>query len=155
MNGLENKKLNECHFCLGNLLDLGYYMKRRIIEQSNVNYLNIIFNDKTQYYMTENILAKELIFGELFERRMKINSKIDLKIMLDQYYRNQHDILIFRNIFSARYRQLFVILYNDKCNFFSLKKLVKIFRLIVYNLITCEHFTKNYGIRYVRQFVPY
>ena len=77
---------------------------------------------------------------------MKINSKIDLKIMLDNYYKQTNDILIFRNIFSPCQRKMFIIMYNDKS---------KRFRLIVYNVFTGHHFNKLYSNKYIRGFFPY
>lgn len=115
--------ITECNFNLCQLVDLGYAMKRRIIEKAKMSYLKIVFTDKAQYHQTESVLAKELIFREKFERKMKMNSKMDLKIMLDAYYKQTNDILIYRNIFSAAQRKMFIIMYNDKSKCISLTNL--------------------------------
>ena len=91
-------------------------MKTKIIERASESYLKTVFTNKDYYHQIESVLAKKLIFGEKFERKMKINSKIDVKIMLDRYYKKTNDIVVYRTIFSAREKKMFIVMYNDSSN---------------------------------------
>ena len=88
---------------LGNNIENGYTEK-----------YNHVVQDNQLYFENEKIISKEIIYGEHFERKMKLNSKLYLDIQIDPYYRNYNDILLHKSVFTVIPRRLLVILFNKK-----------------------------------------
>jgi hypothetical protein len=123
------------------LLRVGHFVARRI----RTHALNYSFRDD-EVRLNEHSLSQKYLYDERFERRMKINSKMDLRIRLDKYYKAYNDTLIFRRVFTMKPLKIFCVLYNEQR---------QTFLIILYDNNGCELVKRPITMKYIKIYIPY
>ena len=123
------------------LLRVGHFVARRI----RTHALDYSFEDD-EMRLNEHSLSQNYLYDEKFERRMKINSKMDLRIRLDKYYKAYNNTLIFRRVFTMKPLKIFCVLYNEQ---------KQTFLIILYDNNGCELVKRPITMKYIKIYIPY
>ena len=130
---------------LANLIDLVRILETTILDSIKDKYQGVL-DDEMVYFNEEKVVSKEIIYKERFESKMKLNSRLNLEIQTDPYYKEYNDILIHRTVFTMRPKQMLVILFNKRAQEFS---------FVLYDTTTCSSRTKRVPVGEVEAHIPH
>ena len=137
--------VNLYELSLSGLVDLVRILETNMVDSVRDRYLNVLDSDLT-YFENEKIVSKEIIYKDKFERRMKLNSKLNLAIQSDPYYRYYNDILLHKSLFTVSPQQMLVILFNKRELEFS---------FVLYECETSKQRTTRVPVSQVEIYVPH
>lgn len=137
---------------MSDIRDLTRILEVNVLDSINERYMSVI-DSKLTYFNEEKVLSKQIIYQDKYERRMKLNSKLCLDIMIDPHYKEYNDVLVSRHVFTVRPQQILVILYNKRRK--QVITLVAQFSFTIYNSNSCKVSQTDMSVRDIQVHVPH
>jgi hypothetical protein len=139
----KNRKIEKMY--LGLLIWLVGIVEISIKDKLRERYEGVL-NSEMAYFESEKILSREVIYREKYEKKMKLNSRLDLSVQTDPHYRYFNDILLYKDVFTLNPLQTLVILFNQH-------KLDVTF--VLYDSNTCAQSSTRVPVEQVEVYVPH